>query len=594
MLMQVRSAQVASFASTTLRVTKVAALAEWPSVDPDTTKSSGSARSRLTERRDLQRSHSDSQFERLRQALLRDDIDKALPLYRTLRDREALTAATTTENTIKSKESVAAEAETAAVEGACSLLLRVLHTSLRLTQTELHRLRFRGSASQKAELKVRSTTLLAACTEVADDIFFGRIHCRTWGLMHLLTAYLTANQPQAGAALWRRLVKEDSHCREIALSPRVVGSAIPLLHAAGEPLAEIEKVYEAACAREIELEGPTSSNLALAMVPVWLHHGRAPAALEIFERLISNQNSGLTTAGAQTLYNCVIGRCEELDAVAAILDTVFAGTAPFAIAIHPVEFSRFLQRFVQRTGNNMEAVLALWEKYVRQIPATEPEWRTIVVTKVLLDAAIEQYPVASPEAVALLRRLIKSYAVARSARGPGTEFVISLLLRFNNWCDREVTLSLADLFRIYDLRVGPTEARAVLMSFKGIEVEPALIRKYWDIIETPLSSKRKSTCGADKKGSGANVALTSADIDALWKCTIQSDRPERIVFFEDIFRQALSAGPDRLPDAELIAFYKIINKKDYSRFALLEEILEQSNVVVNPKKGVVHRSVFAN
>ena len=281
-------------------------------------------------------------------------------------------------------------------------------------------------------------------------------------------------------------------------------------------------------------------------------------------------------------------------AVAAILDTVFTGKAPFAITVHPVEFSRFLKRFAEHSGNNVEAILELWEKYMRHIPATEPEWRTTVVTKVLIDAVIDQYPAATPEAIALLRRLIKLYKLARPGRGPGTEFVVALLLRFNDWCDREVTLSLVDLFHIYDLRVGPTEARAVLMSLKGIDVDLALIRKYWDIIETPPSQPRKSTRAAGKKESGTNVALTSADIDALWKCTIQSDFPERIVFFDDIFRQLLAAGPDRLPDAELIAFHRIIRKKDYSRFSLLEGILEQSNIVVDPKKDIVHRSVFAN
>lgn len=595
-LMQVRSARVAPFASTAFRATKAAALANLPLFDLDTKtpKTSGSTRSKPTGRKGLQRVHPDSQFEKLRQALLREDIDNALSLYRSLRDRKALTAPSARENTTNTKESRAAEADLLSVEGECSLLLRVLHTGLRLTQAELHRLRFRGSASQKAQLRRRLTELLAACDEVADDIISGRAHCRIWGLMHLLTAHLTAKQPQAGVALWRQLIKDDSHCHKIALSPRVVGSVIPLLQAAGKPLEEIEKVYKAACAREAELGGPTSSNLALAMVPVWLQYGRAPAALEIFEKLISNSKSGLTAAGAQMLYNCVIGRCEELVAVAAILDTVFTGKAPFAITVHPVEFSRFLKRFAEHSGNNVEAILELWEKYMRHIPATEPEWRTTVVTKVLIDAVIDQYPAATPEAIALLRRLIKLYKLARPGRGPGTEFVVALLLRFNDWCDREVTLSLVDLFHIYDLRVGPTEARAVLMSLKGIDVDLALIRKYWDIIETPPSQTRKSTRAAGKKESDTNVALTSADIDALWKCTIQSDFSERIVFFDDIFRQILAAGPDRLPDAELIAFHRIIRKKDYSRFSLLEGILEQSNIVVDPKKDIVHRSVFAN
>lgn len=578
-----RPARVASFVSTALLRAKTASTRPYlqpfdlDSKHQDNTQFSSKRTDLWQQKQQRRRSATDKKFDKFKQALAENNIDKALSLYQALRDHDAL---------LKTDVSEAADGE-------CSMLLRILHTGLRLNNTKLHRFRFHGSADQKATLQDRCDQLLTMCTEIANDMYTGRANCRAWGAMHLLTAHLTAGQPSKGVALWQQLISEDSHCRDVFLAPRVVGSAIRLLHAANRPLDEIEEVYKRACTQEAAANDQPSSNLALEMIPVWLHYGRQSEALREFEQLITDSNRGLTSAGAQTLYNCIIGQCEELEAVTAIIDTVFAGTTPFNISLHPVEFTKFMRRFALHT-DNLEAVQTLWEKYIQHVPTTEPEWRLMVVTKVLLDSIFTKHPIATPEAVTLLRNMLENYKNARCGSIPGSNFLITLLLRFNEWSDRDVTLSLIDLFRLYNVPITPVEARAILMSFKGIDVELALISKYWKIIDSAQPKTRQVINTTDSNQSGKDVALTAMDIDSLWKCTVQTNRSERIVFFENIFSQILHAGPSRLSDSELFAFYQIIRKRDYSRYEFLVNVLEKNKVVVNLKEKKVHRSVFAS
>lgn len=346
-----------------------------------------------------------------------------------------------------------------------SHLIQGIHTNSRRGQKQLANV---ISARRAMKRQQHSDELMSFMDTIANDIQQDVVKTTDFGMMQMLTSYLTMQNPQKGYEIWEQFLQSSNTSAQLAKSPKVVGAVIDLMVAAVKPIEEIENIYKWAGTPVSDI------NLEHALCRAYIFYERIPEALKLFGQVVRDYPRD--DYYLSRIHETFVGDCSNVEIAKEFFYEAMSKNTPYSMALHPSATHRLMER-CWAANKDVDEIFVMWKTFITNVAPTYRERMFNILSYSLLTHFFENNPSMTSDSYAYLKTIISTYSEARQGMSP--IFLNTLLTLVPQWKNSEVTLGIIETFDLFNITKQQDSYRVILNSLENIETEQVLVESIW-------------------------------------------------------------------------------------------------------------------